>query len=91
MWYCYRSITGYRHDAAQSYRLGYATSSDGLSWTRRDDLPQFNAAADNWDSQMIAYPAIVDFENRRFLLYNGNGFGQSGFGLAELDAELAAD
>ncbi len=33
---------------------------------------------------MIAYPTVFDVENRRYVLYNGNGFGASGFGIAEL-------
>jgi hypothetical protein len=33
---------------------------------------------------MIAYPAVFDLGGRRYMLYNGNGFGATGFGLAEL-------
>ncbi|HEX6961125.1 MAG TPA: hypothetical protein VF175_04610, partial [Lacipirellula sp.] len=84
MWYCYRSNRGYRTNANQSYRLGYATSGDGLSWTRRDDAPQLTSPSDGWDADMLAYPAVVEAAGRRYLFYNGNGFGRTGFGLAEL-------
>ena len=84
MWFSSRSITGYRQDPRQGYRLGYAESSDGISWTRQDELASLRVSESGWDSEMIAYPAIFDVENRRYMLYNGNGFGASGFGLAEL-------
>ena len=84
MWFSSRSITDYRKDPRQSYRLGYAESLDGLSWTRKDELADLRVSDGGWDSEMIAYPAIFDVEDRRYLLYNGNGFGASGFGFAEL-------
>jgi hypothetical protein len=83
MWYCYRSNRAYRTDSTQSYRLGYATSLDGLSWTRRDEVPQLLGASDGWDAEMLAYPAVANVGGRRCLFYNGNGFGQTGFGVAE--------
>ena len=84
MWFSSRSITDYRKDPRQSYRLGYAESPDGISWTRKDELADLRVSDSGWDSEMIAYPAIFDVEDRRYLLYNGNGFGATGFGLAEL-------
>jgi hypothetical protein len=35
---------------------------------------------------MIEYPAVFDAGGRRYMLYNGNGYGRSGMGLAVLDA-----
>ena len=31
---------------------------------------------------MAAYPAVYEHLGQTFLIYNGNGFGQSGFGYA---------
>jgi hypothetical protein len=84
MWYSFRSIEDYRTKPGHSYRLGYATSGDGISWQRQDELIDLPVSAGGWDREMIAYPAIVDIRQRRYLLYNGNGFGASGFGIAEL-------
>jgi predicted GH43/DUF377 family glycosyl hydrolase len=84
MWYSTRSIANYRQDARQSYRLGYAESNDGIAWQRKDELVDLPLSTAGWDSEMIAYPATFDADGRRYLLYNGNGFGASGFGLAEL-------
>lgn len=84
MWYSTRSTANYRDDSRQSYRLGYAESADGIAWQRKDELVDLPLSNAGWDSEMIAYPAVFDVEDRRYLLYNGNGFGASGFGLAEL-------
>src|SRR5262245_45936986 len=84
MWYSSRLINDYRKNPANSYRLGYATSADGISWTRRDELVDLRVSSEGWDAEMIAYPAVINIRGRRFMLYNGNGFGASGFGLAEL-------
>jgi hypothetical protein len=32
---------------------------------------------------MTAYPWVFDAAGKRWLLYNGNGYGKSGIGLAE--------
>ena len=64
------------------YRLGAARSSDGLVWRRAPELAGLEPAATGWDSEMIAYPHVFDHAGRRWMLYCGNGFGRSGFGLA---------
>lgn len=83
MWYSYRSHIDYRTNQAGSYRIGYAESGDGLVWTRMDDRAGITPSAAGWDSFMQAYPEVVDVGGRRYMFYNGNGFGQSGFGYAE--------
>jgi hypothetical protein len=37
-----------------------------------------------WESEMQAYPHVFDWNDSRMMLYNGNGFGQSGIGLAKM-------
>jgi hypothetical protein len=82
MWYCYRSVRGYRDDPEQSYRIGYAESTDGVTWDRRDDEAGISRSEKGWDSKMVAYPSVYTHAGRRHLLYNGNGFGTSGIGHA---------
>ena len=83
MWYCHRSLAGYRIDKRSSYRIGYAESADkGETWTRLDRLGELGPNDSDWDMEMAAYPAAYVRRGRRFLLYNGNGFGRSGFGYA---------
>ena len=76
MWFSYRG---------DSYRIGYAESFDGKSWTRFDDMAGIDVSPSGWDSEMIEYPFVFDHKGQRFMLYNGNGYGASGFGLAQLE------
>lgn len=78
MLFCYRGRANYRDDPAQGYKLGYATSADGLAWELRNDEAGLDRSADGWDSVMVAYPARLD----DLLFYNGNGFGATGIGVA---------
>ena len=73
MWYSYRG---------SSYRIGYAESEDGVSWERKDHLAGISTSEDGWDSEMVAYAFVFDHRGQRYMLYNGNGYGQTGIGLA---------
>jgi hypothetical protein len=75
MWYCYRG---------KYYRIGYAESEDGIRWTRRDGDVGLTVSETGWDSESVAYPHVFDHRGARYMLYNGNGYGLSGFGLAVL-------
>lgn len=83
MWFCRRSVRDFR-DGAGAYRLGYATSTDLTKWERNDDEAGIDVSESGWDASMIAYPYVVECGSRTYLFYNGNGFGASGFGWAEL-------
>ena len=85
MWYCFRGSRGYRTDRDESYRLGYAESPDGVVWTRMDDRVGIERSAEGWDSRMMEYPFVYEHKGRKHMLYNGNGFGESGFGWAVLE------
>ncbi len=84
MWYCYRGSRSYRTDMSQSYRVGYAESDDGIYWQRNDDKTGIDTSVNGWDSEMIAYPFVYCYSNKKYMLFNGNGFGKSGFGYAVL-------
>lgn len=85
MWYCYRGSVNYRTDKSQSYRIGYAESADGLEWQRLDHLAGIERSDSGWDAKMIAYPNVYEHKGRKYMLYCGNGFGESGFGYAVLE------
>ena len=65
------------------YRLGYAESDDGRVWIRDDELAGLDVSAGSWDSEMITYPVVFRRRGRLHMLYNGSGYGRTGFGLAE--------
>jgi len=68
-----------------SYRIGYAESDDGIRWERLDAHCGIDVSESGWDCEMIEYPFVFDHGGVRYMLYNGNGYGKTGFGLAVLD------
>jgi hypothetical protein len=87
MWYCYRGSVDYRTDKEQSYRLGYAESPNGIKWERKDSEVGIDRSEDGWDSIMMEYPYVYEHRGRKYMLYNGNGFGETGFGYAVLEED----
>lgn len=81
MWFSYRSGSG------QSYRIGHAASADGKHWVLCLERTGLDVSNSGWDSEMIEYPYVFDHCGQRFMLYNGNGNGKTGFGLAVLEQE----
>jgi len=77
MWFSYRPGDGTK------YRIGHAFSEDGVHWERRPS--GIDVSEDGWDSDMICYPDIFEYKNKKYMVYNGNGFGASGVGLASLE------
>jgi hypothetical protein len=78
MWYSIRSFT-------DLYTIGYAESDDGIHWSRLDHLAGISKSASGWDSEMICFPCVIDVNDRRYLFYNGNRHGSTGFGYAVFD------
>lgn len=64
------------------YRIGYAESLDGETWSRNDEKFGLAPSASGWDSEMTCYPCAFEHKGQLYLAYNGNGYGRSGFGLA---------
>lgn len=77
MWLSVRSAT-------VGYYLTYAESLDGLVWERHDNALEFIGHEGSWDSQTKSFACIVDVPTARFMFYNGNGYGATGFGVARL-------
>jgi hypothetical protein len=75
MWYSYRGL---------AYRIGYAESQDSINWERKDGQVGISISPAGWDSEIVCYPFVFDHKGRRLMLYNGNHYGLTGFGLAEL-------
>ena len=84
MWYSYRGYENFRTDKRHSYRIGYAESDDGIGWIRKDHQVGIDISETGWDSEMVAYPYVFEHKGNKIMLYNGNGFGKSGFGYAIL-------
>jgi hypothetical protein len=67
------------------YALGFASSIDGgATWQRDDRAICFLGKPEAWESEERSYPCVFDHRGRRYMLYNGNGYGRTGFGVALL-------
>ena len=73
MWYSHRG---------EKYRIGYAESDDGIAWRRKDELVGIDVSAEGWDSEAIQYAHVFRHRGELYMLYNGNAYGKTGFGLA---------
>jgi predicted GH43/DUF377 family glycosyl hydrolase len=78
MWYAYRG---------DAYQIGYAESTDGISWVRRDHEVGIASSTGEWDGESIEYPCVFSHAEQKYLLYCGDGYGRTGFGLAILECE----
>jgi hypothetical protein len=67
-----------------SYRIEYARSADGVTWTRFADQPIFPLTPGGFDSVSQTYPSVVDMGDELWLFYTGDGLGATGVGLATL-------
>lgn len=77
MWHSVRSHS-------KGYRIGYATSTDGMNWQRRDNEGGLEHSTSGWDSEMTCFASLVENKHGMFMFYNGNGFGETGVGVARL-------
>lgn len=80
MWFSYRCGTG------QKYRIGYAYNT-GEGWQLALDNSGINVSESGWDSEMIEYPFVFQHKSKTYMLYCGNGYGRTGFGLAVLNTQ----
>jgi hypothetical protein len=68
----------------ERYHIAHAASPDGRTWTA-DREAALLPSGEGWDSAMVCYPSVFEHGGSRYMLYNGNDFGRSGFGLARWD------
>ena len=61
-----------------------AVCKDGKTCKLALEEVGIDVSADGWDSEMIEYPFVFDYKGQRYMLYDGNGYGKTGFGLAVL-------
>ena len=82
MWFAHRATK----DIA-NYRIGFASSTDGRQWLRNDAIAGIDVSLDGWDSEMICYPYVFEHKGLMYMLYNGNEYGKTGFGLATMEVQ----
>jgi predicted GH43/DUF377 family glycosyl hydrolase len=79
MWYSIRTFS-------KGYRMGYAESPDGVCWERHDDRIGLEPSPSGWDSEMVCFGAVLPVNGQTYMFYNGNNYGETGFGVAVLES-----
>lgn len=69
---------------SKEYISGYAESSDGVHWIRKDSLGWLTKSETGFDDEMACYPVVFYSHYGTYMFYDGNGMGKTGFGYAEL-------
>lgn len=67
-----------------AYKIGFALSYDGIEWRRFHNFFDLKSSGNGWDSDMVCYGHVVLLNDSLAMLYTGNGYGRSGFGVATL-------
>lgn len=87
MFFCYRYSLNFR-GKKNGYRIGYASSTDLINWTRDDSKAGIDVSEEGWDNEMISYPHVFELDGSIYMFYLGNQVGKYGFGLAQLQGTL---
>lgn len=66
-------------DQSGKWNVGYAYSTDGINWTKRDKPVLYGG--DDWDFQMVA-SSVIKVNNLYYLFYYGRGSENFKIGLA---------
>jgi hypothetical protein len=74
MWFACRGF--------DAYRLGYASSKNWHDWARDDSSAGIVPQSGGWEADAVTYPCVFKAAGEQWLLYNGAGYGATGFGLA---------
>ncbi len=74
-----------RDNLAKEYRAGYAESSDGKNWVRKDNEFTLELSEQGWDSETVCYPVPIEAKGKKYVFYSGNGMGATGVGYAIMD------
>ncbi|MCI5058106.1 MAG: hypothetical protein MRY83_18475 [Flavobacteriales bacterium] len=82
MWYSFRASAD-----CPNYQIGYAESLDGKNWERKDELISF-IRSESYNSRMMCYPFVFDLDGNKYMLYNGNNYGEDGIMLTKLLDEV---
>lgn len=85
MYFCFRESFDFRKTKGRGYRIGHAYSDDLVTWNRADEDMNIDVSEGQWDSDMLCYPHVFECDSKVYMLYNGNEFGRTGFGVAILE------
>lgn len=66
------------------YRIGYASSDNGVDWERDDQKLGLFIAGNDFDAEAVSYPNVFLHGENIYMVYSGSRNGRDGFGIARL-------
>lgn len=84
MWYAGYDCVVNGQSTDGQVNIGYATSSDGITWTRHENNPVLTATSNTWDKIYVQDPHVIKYNNAYHMWYGGadvsdNYFQQTGY------------
>ncbi|MCU0435609.1 MAG: T9SS type A sorting domain-containing protein [Bacteroidia bacterium] len=79
MWYCGYDAIGDGNGTDGKANIGYATSPDGITWTKSSSNPIITTGINTWDSIYVQDPHVMKQGNLYYMWYGGGAdpsFGQ---------------
>ena len=59
-----------------TYRIGYATSSDGIHWQKYSGNPVLDIdESSSWENGAVGHPSVIFDNNQYIMFYQGSGHG----------------
>ena len=80
----FRMFYSIRKISYGEYRLGFADLNKSENWDRKDNEIGLNVSNEGWDCKAIMYLSVINCNGKTYGFYNGNNFGETGIGFAEL-------
>ena len=53
-------------------RIGYATSQDGINWTKHQSNPVLEPGTASWESAAVSHPSVMPYSNGYKMWYSGS-------------------
>ena len=81
-----RHAKEFRTNPDKAYKIKHATSKDGWHWTRDNKfgiIPEYE-----YESIMCACPSVLKINDKLYMFYNGNGFGETGIALTTMEIKI---
>jgi len=73
IWY-----TGSPSMEPKTYKIGYAISSDGITWTKQNNGNPVLDVGNSWDKDHVLQPCVLYIDGMYYMFYTGINIGLSG-------------
>jgi hypothetical protein len=70
----------------KGYHSGVAVTTDEPNTFKPLSVTGLAPSGSGWDGNSVCYPAPFAWKNKWYVFYNGNEYGKTGFGVAELES-----